>query len=186
MSTSVRICSVAGKLCSKEYIFFSSKRDLGEIIQGCYSNSEVPPRTQSPHVLLICHPLVFTSAFLVAARHMQLQTSHQHSMWEEGRRGRGQWKRVNIVLSVPFQTFFFFLFLGYRFYLLICFWLCWVFIAGGLFPLVVVNSSYSPVAVHRLLIAVAFVAEHRLGHMDFSSCSSWAPEHRFSSCGTRA
>ena len=37
-----------------------------------------------------------------------------------------------------------------------------------------------------LLVAMAsLVAEHRLGHVDFSSCSSHALEHRLNNCGTR-
>ena len=45
--------------------------------------------------------------------------------------------------------------------LLIYFWLCWVFTAT--WTLVAVSGCYSPVAVSRLLIAVAsLAAEHRL------------------------
>ena len=63
------------------------------------------------------------------------------------------------------------------------------------FSLVAARGSYSLVAVHRLLTAVtslvrelgllgvwaSVVEVHRL-----SSCSSWALEHGFNSCGVRA
>ena len=63
------------------------------------------------------------------------------------------------------------------------------------FFLVAASRGYSLVVVCRLLIAVAsLVAEHRLqsarasvvAAFGFSSCSSWAVEHRLSSCGTQA
>ena len=80
------------------------------------------------------------------------------------------------------------------------FWLCWVFAAAcsscgewGLLQQWRVGATL--VAVHGLLIAVAsLVVEHRLQahklqqlwHAGFSSCGSWALEHRLSSCGARA
>ena len=43
---------------------------------------------------------------------------------------------------------------------LICFWLCWVFVAA-FFPLAAAGRGYSEVAVHGLLIAVAsLVTQH--------------------------
>ena len=55
------------------------------------------------------------------------------------------------------------------------------------FSLVVESRGYSLVAILRLLMAMdsPLVTEHGLSrHMGFSSCSSWALEHRLSSCGT--
>ena len=47
------------------------------------------------------------------------------------------------------------------------------------------NQGLLFLAVHGLLIVVAsLVAEHTLGCMGFSSCSSWALEPRLSGCGT--
>ena len=70
-----------------------------------------------------------------------------------------------------------------------------VFGAALGFSLTVTSGSYSPVTVHRLLIAVAsLVAEHGLWGAQasvvaahgFISCGSQAPEHRLNSCGSRA
>ena len=67
------------------------------------------------------------------------------------------------------------------------FWQCQVFTAVQAFPLVAMRGSYSPVAMHGLLIAVDSLVEHRLwAHTGFSSWSSQALEHRLSSCGTWA
>ena len=72
------------------------------------------------------------------------------------------------------------------------FWLCWVFVAVLGVSLVVVRRSYSLIAVHKLLIAVAsLAAEHRLKGTQASavvacglnSCGFWALEHRLSCCG---
>ena len=49
-----------------------------------------------------------------------------------------------------------------NFYLFILFWLCWLFVAARVFPLVA-SGGYHLLAVCRLLIAVtSLVAEHRL------------------------
>ena len=54
------------------------------------------------------------------------------------------------------------------------------------FSLAVTSTSYSLVAVRRLLIVTAsFIVEHQ-AHMAFSLCSSQALEHRLNSCGARA
>ena len=45
-------------------------------------------------------------------------------------------------------------------FLRLIYWLCWVFIAVRGLSLVAVSGGYSPVGVHRLLIAGASVAEH--------------------------
>ena len=74
-------------------------------------------------------------------------------------------------------------------------WLHWVFVAAWAFSLVVESKVFSLVAARGLLIAaVSHVAEH--GHysvrtsvvmtLGLSSCSAWALEHRFSSCGVWA
>ena len=42
------------------------------------------------------------------------------------------------------------------------------------FPLVEASRGYSLVAVHGLLISVAFLVEHRLQVTEFSNCSTWA------------
>ena len=71
-------------------------------------------------------------------------------------------------------------------------WLCWVFIADGLFPSC---GEQEPLPTCRLLIVVAtLVIEHRLWGMrasgfavhGLSSCSFQALEHRLNSCGARA
>ena len=56
------------------------------------------------------------------------------------------------------------------------------------FSLVAASGGPSLVAVRRLLIAVASpFSEHGLqGSTGFSSCGSWALEHKFSSCGPQA
>ena len=46
--------------------------------------------------------------------------------------------------------------------------MCWVFVTTGRLPLVVVSGGYSIVAVHRLVIAVATLVEHR-----FSAHQIW-------------
>ena len=57
-------------------------------------------------------------------------------------------------------------------YLLTYFWLHWVFVAMFGLSLVVASRGYSLLGVLGLLTAVAsLVAEHRLGHVSFSSCS---------------
>ena len=48
-------------------------------------------------------------------------------------------------------------------YLSVYLWLCWVFVAAHAgFSLAATSGGYALAAVHRLLIAVAFVAERRL------------------------
>ena len=55
------------------------------------------------------------------------------------------------------------------------------------FFLVAVSRSHSLVVAHGLRIAVASRCKAQaLGCSGFSCCSSWAPEHWFSSCGTWA
>ena len=51
--------------------------------------------------------------------------------------------------------------------------------------LLAASGGYSLVAMLRLLIAVASLVAEVLGYLGFSSCGSWALEHRFSSCDTR-
>ena len=66
----------------------------------------------------------------------------------------------------------------------IYFWLCWVFVAAHGLSLVVVSGSYS------LLLCVGFSLQWLLllrstgsRCAGFSSCGTWALEHRLSSCG---
>ena len=48
-------------------------------------------------------------------------------------------------------------------YLRVYFWLCWIIVAACGLSLVAASGGCSPVAAHRLLIAVASLAvEHRL------------------------
>ena len=57
------------------------------------------------------------------------------------------------------------------------------------FSLIVARGSNSPIAVRGFLIAVASPVVDgalALGHKGFSSCDSWALEHRLRSCGTWA
>ena len=76
-----------------------------------------------------------------------------------------------MVASGQFHLIFFF----FNFYLFICVWLCWVFIAvEGLFP-VVMSRGHSLVAVLGLLTAGAScVAEHRLSARGFYTCGTQA------------
>ena len=82
------------------------------------------------------------------------------------------------------SAFFFF------FYSFIYIWLCWVFIAAQVFPLVAASGGCSLVVMHGFLT----VAEHRLSGMQafvvvahgLSGCGSRALEHRLSGCGARA
>ena len=72
------------------------------------------------------------------------------------------------------------------FFKLISLWLCWVFIAVCGLPLVVA-SGVSSLMVNELLIVVASrCGAQALGCVGFSSCGTWALEHRLSSCGTWA
>ena len=47
-------------------------------------------------------------------------------------------------------------------YLCVYFWLCWIIVAACGLSLVAASGGYSLVAMHRLLIAVASLVEHRL------------------------
>ena len=51
-------------------------------------------------------------------------------------------------------------FLFYSLFVYFYFWLCWVFVAACGLSLVAVRRDYSLVAVHELLIVVAFLVEH--------------------------
>ena len=52
--------------------------------------------------------------------------------------------------------------------------------------LAVASGGYSVVAVLRLLIAVASLVAWALGHTGFSSCDTWALEHKLKNCGACA
>ena len=76
---------------------------------------------------------------------------------------------------------------GMRQYLLkkiICFWLCWVFIAACGLSLVVVSGSYSSCGFSlQWLLLLQITVSRQAG---FSSCASLALELGLSSCGTQA
>ena len=66
-------------------------------------------------------------------------------------------------------------------------WLCWVFVDVRGPSLAVASGGYSLVAEYGLIVAVASRCRAQtLGHVDFSSCSSWALERGLSSCGVQA
>ena len=79
-------------------------------------------------------------------------------------------KRIKVFKYVRCFPFIAFHFLKNLFMLFIYLWLCWVFVAAHGLSLVAASGGYS-VAVHRLLIAVAFLlritGSRRVG---FSSC----------------
>ena len=62
------------------------------------------------------------------------------------------------------------------------FWLCWVFVAARVFPLVVANRGCCLVTVRRLLIVVASLVERGLSDAQ----ASVAMAHRLNSCGAQA
>ena len=72
-------------------------------------------------------------------------------------------------------------------YLLTYFWLRWVFVAACGLPLVVARGGYSLLRCVgfslRWLLLLRSTGSRRTG---FSSCGTWALEHRLSSCGARA
>jgi len=79
---------------------------------------------------------------------------------------------------------------SFKIYLFVCLWLCWVFVAAQAF--LSLQQAGAPLAVVLevlgLLIVVAFlVVEHGGSRRSgFRNCSSWALEHRLSSCGAWA
>ena len=66
------------------------------------------------------------------------------------------------MLFSPMQSFFF--------NLLFYFWLCWVFVALCRLSLVVASRGYT---LLKYIEEASVVAEHRLLHMGFRSCSTW-------------
>ena len=69
------------------------------------------------------------------------------------------------------------------FFFLICFWLCWFFVAVHRVPLAAARGLLPFTVVFRLPFAVAsHCRAGALGHMDFSSCDYRALEHGLSSC----
>ena len=82
--------------------------------------------------------------------------------------------------TVPFVDVFFFIYL-------FIYWLHWVFVAVRGLSLVVVSKGYSSFqcmsfSLQWLLLFQSMDSRH----MVFSSCGSWALEHRLSSCGAQA
>ena len=88
----------------------------------------------------------------------------------------------------PFLSFFLFNFY-FIFYFLIYFWLCWVFVAARRLSLFAASGwgGYSllrcAVFSLRWLLLLQSTGSRRTG---FSSCGTWAPERRLSSCGAQA
>ena len=87
-------------------------------------------------------------------------------------------------MNLLLPLFFFLINLLYFFFY---FWLRWVFVAARGLSLVAVSGGYS------LLRCAGFSLQWPLSlrstgsrRMGFSSCGSWAPEHRLSSCGSQA
>ena len=79
------------------------------------------------------------------------------------------------------------IFLFYNDFLKIYFWLRWAFTAAWAFlQLWRVGAALQwwCVAFHHG--GLSCFRARALGHMVFSSCSSWAPGHSLSSCGTQA
>ena len=67
------------------------------------------------------------------------------------------------------------------------FWLCWVFVAVCRLSLVVVSRGYSSLwSAGFSLRWLPLLWSVSSRHAGFSSCGSWALEHRLSSCGTQA
>ena len=98
--------------------------------------------------------------------------------------GRSPWNELEIFQIEPFFLFYLLLLL---FNLFIYFWLRWVFVAARRPSLVAVGSGYSLLRCAgfslRWLLLLQSPGSRRMG---FSSCGSWAPECRLSSCGARA
>ena len=93
-------------------------------------------------------------------------------------------------------TYYFLLFFFFNcIYLFVClfvclfiyFWLCWVFIAVCGLSLVAASGGYSSLRCTGFslwwLLLLRSTDSRRAG---FSSCGSWALEHRLSSCGAQA
>ena len=77
------------------------------------------------------------------------------------------------------------IYLYFKNFIFIYFWLYWIFIAVHGLSLVVAPGGYPLVVVHRLLIAVAsLIVEHGLS--GFRSCRAWVLDHGLSSFGTPA
>ena len=95
---------------------------------------------------------------------------------------RKKWKPQANFLSYSLCVFFFF-FLINLFY----FWLHWVFVAARGLSLVAASGGYSSLWCTgfslRWLLLLWSTGSRRLG---FSSCGSWALDHRLSSCGAWA
>ena len=82
-------------------------------------------------------------------------------------------QRTNIHIS-GYDIYVFFLSFFKKLFIY-SFWPQWVFAAAHGLSLVVMSGSYSPAAVHRLLISVAsLVAELGLKGVGFSSCGKRA------------
>ena len=93
---------------------------------------------------------------------------------------------VNIFLIVFFIVFYFIL-IPFFYNLFIYFWLCWVFAAVRGLPPVAESGGRSSLRRAGLSLRQPLPLWSTASrHASFSSCGSWAPGHRLSSCGPRA
>ena len=104
-------------------------------------------------------------------------------------RGNSPTVTYTILISLFYLThswYFEFFFIRF-FFIIICFWLCWVFVAACGLSLVVASRDYSSLGCMgfslRWLLLLWSTGSRRVG---FSSCGAWALEHRLSSCGSWA
>ena len=74
----------------------------------------------------------------------------------------------------------------YSLFLFLFFWLCWVFVAVHGLSLVAASGGYFSLCCAGLLRWLLLLRSMGSRHAGFSSCGSWALEHRLSSCGARA
>ena len=95
--------------------------------------------------------------------------------------------KLSLRICLSFIFYYYYYFLINLFILFIYFWLCWVFVAACRHSLVVASGGYSSLqcvgfSLQWLLLLWSMGSRHA----GFSSCGSWALEHRLSSCGVRA
>ena len=89
----------------------------------------------------------------------------------------------NFRLKINFLSEFSF----FKINLFIYFWLQWVFVAAQGLSLVAASRGYSPLWCTGFSLRWLLLLRNTGSrHTGFSSCGSQAPEHRLSSCGTRA
>ena len=75
----------------------------------------------------------------------------------------------------------------FKIYVFINFWLCLVFVAVHGFSLVAASGGYSSLQCVGFSLRWLLLLQSTGSRCEgFSSCGSWALEHRLSSCGARA